>query len=84
MQTWTLGGTTVTRIEEQVGPNDSTAEQFLAGLVRERFAAHLPWMAPTHYDPASDKLITSNHSWLIRTERHTILLDSCAGNHKPR
>ena len=84
MQTWTLGGTTVTRIEEQVGPNDSTAEQFLAGLVRERFAAHLPWMAPTHYDPASDKLITSNHSWLIRTGRHTILLDSCAGNHKPR
>ena len=84
MQTWTLGGTTVTRIEEQVGPNDSTAEQFLAGLVRERFAAHLPWMAPTHYDPAGDKLITSNHSWLIRTGRHTILLDSCAGNHKPR
>lgn len=84
MQTWTLGGTTVTRIEEQVGPNDSTADQFLAGLVRERFAAHESWMAPVHYDPLHDKLITSNHSWLIRTGRHTILLDSCAGNHKPR
>jgi glyoxylase-like metal-dependent hydrolase (beta-lactamase superfamily II) len=29
-------------------------------------------------------LITSVHSWLIRTPHHTILLDACAGNHKPR
>jgi glyoxylase-like metal-dependent hydrolase (beta-lactamase superfamily II) len=52
--------------------------------VRERFERHLPWLAPTHYDPGPDKLITSNHSWLIRTGTHTILLDSCAGNHKER
>ena len=84
MQTWNVGKATVTRIEEQVGPNDSPAASFLPGLVRERFEAHYPWMVPTHYDPASDKLITSNHSWLIRTGRHTILLDSCAGNHKER
>jgi glyoxylase-like metal-dependent hydrolase (beta-lactamase superfamily II) len=84
MQTWNVGRVTVTRIEEQVGPNDSPAGSFLPGLVRERFEAHYPWMVPTHYDPASDKLITSNHSWLIRTGRHTILLDSCAGNHKER
>ena len=71
MQTWTLGKTSVTRIEEQVGPNDSTADNFLAGLVRERFMAHAPWMVPVHYDPAGDKLITSNHSWLIRTGQHT-------------
>ena len=84
MQTWTIGRTTVTRIEEQVGPNDSTVEKFLADVVRERFDRHLPWMVPVHFDPAADKLITSNHSWLIRTDRHTILLDSCAGNHKER
>jgi glyoxylase-like metal-dependent hydrolase (beta-lactamase superfamily II) len=46
--------------------------------------AHAPWMVPVHYDPAEDKLITSNHSWLIRTGQHTILLDSCAGNLKER
>lgn len=84
MQTWTIGSTTVTRIEEQVGPNDSTVEKFLADVVRERFDRHLPWMVPVHFDPAADKLITSNHSWLIRSDRHTILLDSCAGNHKER
>jgi len=44
MQTWTIGNTTVTRIEEQVGPNDSTVDGFLSGVVRERFDRHLPWM----------------------------------------
>ena len=82
MQTWTIGGATVTRIEEQVGPNDVVAGEFLHGLVRERFEKHLSWMVPVHYNPARDRLITSNHSWLIRIGGRTILLDTCAGNHK--
>ena len=41
------------------------------------------WCRCTTTRPATG-LITSNHSWLIRTGRHTILLDSCAGNHKER
>ena len=52
--TWTLGGATVTRIEEQVGPNDSPAPGFIPDIVRERFDKHLGWMVPTHYDPARD------------------------------
>jgi len=84
MQTWTIGGATVTRIEEQVGPNDVVAGEFLPGLARERFEKHLSWMVPVHYNPARDRLITSNHSWLIRIGGRTILLDTCAGNHKER
>ena len=41
-------------------------------------------MVPNHYDPVEDRLVTSIHSWLIRTPRHTILLDTCSGNHKFR
>src|ERR1700761_925707 len=74
MLTWMIGNTSVTRIEEQVGPNDLAAGAFLPDLVRERFERHLPWLVPVHYIPETDKLITSNHSWLIRTGRHTILL----------
>lgn len=84
MHTWTVGDTTVTRIEEQVGPNDMAAGMFLPLLDRERFAKHLAWMVPTHFDPVTDKLITSNHSWLVRTPQRTILVDTCAGNHKER
>src|SRR4051794_37698432 len=69
MLTWMIGNTSVTRIEEQVGPNDLPAGAFLPGLVRERFERHFPWLVPTHYIPETDKLITSNHSWLIRTGR---------------
>jgi len=28
--------------------------------------------------------MTSIHSWLLRTGKHTILVDACSGNHKPR
>jgi glyoxylase-like metal-dependent hydrolase (beta-lactamase superfamily II) len=83
-QTWRVGAATVTRVEEQVGPNDLPAGQFLPDLDRARFESHYPWLVPTHYDPVHDKLITSNHSWLIRTGTLTILLDTCAGNHKER
>jgi glyoxylase-like metal-dependent hydrolase (beta-lactamase superfamily II) len=84
MQTWNIGSTTVTRIGEQIGPSDFVAASFLPQLVRDRFERHLPWLVPTHYDPTRDRLITSNHAWLVRTGRHTILIDSCAGNHKER
>jgi len=83
-QTWTIGSVSVTRVEEQVGPNDTPAGQFLPDLDRHVLERHLGWLVPAHYDPVTDRLLTSNHSWLIRTPHHTILLDSCAGNHKDR
>jgi glyoxylase-like metal-dependent hydrolase (beta-lactamase superfamily II) len=82
--TWTIGNVTITRIEEQLGFASRTPEQYLAGFERETLAKHLDWLVPDHYSPEVDRLITSIHSWLIRTNHHTILLDSCAGNHKNR
>ncbi len=41
-------------------------------------------MAPVHYDPGTDQLVSSVHSWVIRTAEHTILLDGCGGNHRNR
>ena len=84
MATWTIGDVTVTRIEEQLGIAGRPPEQYLAGLERETLARHLDWLVPHHYAPEHDRLITSIHSWLIRTPHHTILLDCCAGNHKDR
>src|SRR5262249_56041791 len=82
--TWTIGDATVTRLEEQVGFASLPPERFLDGFDRELLAWHLDWLVPHHYSPEHDRLVTSIHSWLIRTGRHTILLDSCAGNHKNR
>lgn len=84
MATWIIGNVTVTRIEEQLGFASRPPEQYLDGFDREMLGRHLDWLVPNHYSPADDRLISSMHSWLIRTDRHTILLDGCAGNHKDR
>ena len=84
MTTWTIGAVSVTRVEELLGFASVPPERYLAGLDRDLLRRHLDWLVPNHYSPEHDRFITSVHSWLIRTERHTILLDCCAGNHKER
>jgi glyoxylase-like metal-dependent hydrolase (beta-lactamase superfamily II) len=82
--TWTVGDVTITRIEEQLGFASFPPEKYLIGFERETLKQHLHWLTPNHYSSEHDRLITSIHSWLIRTPHHTILLDCCAGNHKNR
>ena len=84
MATWAIGDVTVIRIEEQIGFASRAPEDYLDGFEREVLARHLDWLVPHHYSPREDRLVNSVHSWLIRTGRHTVLLDSCAGNHKHR
>jgi glyoxylase-like metal-dependent hydrolase (beta-lactamase superfamily II) len=84
MTTWMIGTVSVTRVEEQLGLAGYPPEQFFPGLDRDLIARHASWLVPDHYDRAQDRLVTSVHSWLVRTARHTILVDCCAGNHKDR
>jgi glyoxylase-like metal-dependent hydrolase (beta-lactamase superfamily II) len=35
-------------------------------------------------DPQTGEFLLSVHSWVVRTARQLILIDSCNGNHKPR
>jgi glyoxylase-like metal-dependent hydrolase (beta-lactamase superfamily II) len=82
--TWQLGNASVTRIEEQLGPGSFPPAQYFTGFEPEVLQRHLPWLVPNHYLPEREALVTSVHSWLIRTPHHTILLDCCSGNHKDR
>jgi glyoxylase-like metal-dependent hydrolase (beta-lactamase superfamily II) len=79
-----IGAAQVARIEEQIGFASFAPEQYFPGLARELIERHMSWLVPGHYDPAHDRLVTSVHSWLVRTARHTVLIDCCAGNHKER
>ncbi len=47
-------------------------------------AEHRHWLEPTFIEPATGMLIMSFHSYIIRTERHTIVVDACVGNDKER
>ena len=84
MQSWQVGAATVTRIEEQLGPGSFPPHQYFTGFDREVLERNLDWLVPNHYLPQQDAIVTSVHSWLIRTGRHTILVDCCSGNHKDR
>jgi len=83
-QVWTIGTTSVARVGEQIGFASFPPEQFFPDLDRALLERHRAWLVPDHYSPEHDRLVTSVHSWLIRTPRHTILVDCCGGNHKER
>ncbi|MSQ50657.1 MAG: MBL fold metallo-hydrolase [Betaproteobacteria bacterium] len=84
MAGWKIGTATVTRIEELVGLSMTPPGKHFPGFERDILERHLNWLAPDHYSPEHDCMVSSFHSWLIRTEHHTILLDTCCGNHKDR
>lgn len=83
MTTFGLGDVTVTRVEEVLGPG-FLANQLLPDWTEAAVAPHLSWLAPEFYAPDSGRLVSSLHSWIVRTRHHTILIDTCVGNHKNR
>jgi glyoxylase-like metal-dependent hydrolase (beta-lactamase superfamily II) len=78
-----LGDITIHRIIEQEGPIFAPLE-FFPTLTPELLQENLSWLSPTFIDPESGKLIMCIQSHLVRTPHHTILVDTCVGNHKPR
>ena len=83
MTTLEFGDTTVTRVEESLGPLFD-ANKFFPDFSLAAVEPHLDWFAPNHYSPNSNKIIASMHSWLIRTPDFPVLLDTCVGNDKER
>jgi len=53
-------------------------------LPPEILSQHQGWLLPHFYDTEKDVALLSVHSWLVRVDGKTILIDPCAGNHKPR
>ena len=84
MTTWTIGSVSVTRVEEQLGITNQPCEKYFPNFERDVLERHREWVAPNHYSPQHDRFVTSVHSWLIRIDDLTILLDTCGGNHKDR
>ena len=80
---WKLGTTTITRIEELLGPLFDPV-QFFPDFNPAVFEQHRDWLYPDHVDEAKNRLIASMHSWLIETPHHNILIDTCVGNDKER
>ena len=83
MTTRRIGDIEVTRIEERHGPGFAP-QQLLRDWDPALLDEHADWLSPNYFDLATGRFMSSIHSWLIRTKHHTILIDTCVGNHKHR
>ena len=57
---------------------------FFPDATQDVFDAHGHWLRPRFQDPETGSLIFAFQSYVLRTARHTILIDSCIGNDKVR
>src|SRR3978361_2577587 len=79
----TAGDLTIHRIIEQ----ETTflpALDMLPGLTPDVLVQNRPWMQKAGAIDADDVLILCFQSYIVKTPHHTILIDSCIGNDKPR
>ena len=59
------------------------ALEFLPDLKKEVLDENRSWLAPSALD-ANDNLVLCFQSYVVKTGRHNILVDSCVGNDKDR
>jgi glyoxylase-like metal-dependent hydrolase (beta-lactamase superfamily II) len=83
MTQFAIGTATVTRIEESAGLG-FVARTLLPDWQDRIVAQHRDWLVPGHYNPDKGRFVLSVHSWLIRTQHHNILVDTCGGDDKER
>src|SRR6187455_531507 len=80
---FTVGDLTIHRIIEQEA-TFLPALEMLPGLTPELLAENRAWMQKAGALDDNDVLILCFQSYVVKTPHHTILIDSCIGNDKPR
>jgi len=83
MQATRIGAFEVSRITEYEGPFIAP-ETFFPDFDPEVLRANPDMAGPALIEPQSGKLVFSFHSFVVKTGKHTILVDSCLGNEKER
>jgi glyoxylase-like metal-dependent hydrolase (beta-lactamase superfamily II) len=79
---FTVADLTIHRIVELDAPFEP-ARQMLPGLTPEQLEENRHWLQPDSLGPG-DVFNLCYQSYVVRTPHHTILVDSCLGNDKPR
>ncbi len=77
-----VGDATIHRIVEQEAPFFD-AFTFFPALTPDLFAENKDWLQPRFIAP-NGQVVLCVQSYLVETPHHTILIDTCVGNHKPR
>ena len=82
-QAWRVGDVEIRRVLEFEGPFVAPSILY-PDLTADALEKQRSWLEPHLLDPATGKLAIAFHSFVIRTPRHSILVDTCTGNDKNR
>lgn len=77
-----LGNLTIMRAMEMLMPFSRQA--FFPDTSVADWEAHRDWLVPQAWNPEPDEIYFPMQSYIVRSSRHTILIDTCVGNHKDR
>ncbi|WP_211175944.1 MBL fold metallo-hydrolase [Brasilonema sp. UFV-L1] len=81
-KTYKVGDVTITRVTEQV--INLAPEVLLPDWNPAVVQEHQDWLVPGCMDETHEHFILSIHTWVVKTQRHTILIDTASGNDKER
>ena len=77
-----LGEFSIDRVVEYEGPF-AALQRIIPQITSDDIDANADWLKPLFLDD-DNNAIMSFHSYVLKTRRHTILIDTCVGNDKPR
>ena len=78
-----VGDVLITRVIESERP-DFDAGQFFPNITAEQWAPYRQRLSGWAMDTASNGFVFPMQSFLVRTRHHTIVVDTCVGDHKKR
>ena len=76
-----IGDITIDAVIEREGPW-RRPQDFFPAYDEAVFKHHLPAMEPEVFDAASGKMVITYQTFVVRTPRYTILVDTCTGEDK--
>lgn len=68
----------------EIGSLALEPESLFSNVTRDIIDANRPWLGDRLIEPGSHRLMIGYHSYVVRTPRRTILVDTCNGNQKRR
>jgi len=83
MKAQKLGAIEISKVTELPGLA-MQATSLMPNITPEILADGRSWLGPQFIDPAAEIVFLSFHSYVVKTPRHNILVDTCCGNHKQR
>ncbi len=76
-----IGDAKITKITETILESFAPST-LLPDLNPDVWTEHPEWITPGMFNKSKGNILLSLHSWLVETPRHTILIDTGAGNDK--